>query len=95
MVKPRKKQPPRRITPPAAANRQDGPSRCARRARELRMEYGQLVNETAERMGVSASTISEIETGARWRSVWDSVIRLAQAIGCQPGDFFGDTEHKR
>jgi transcriptional regulator with XRE-family HTH domain len=95
MPKQRKAQPPRRSTPPAAANRQDAVSRIARRARELREERGLLLHEAAERMGVSNSTISEIESGSRWRSVWDSVLRLAQAYGCEPADFFGDTEDKR
>lgn len=80
----------RRTAPAPAANRQDAISRCGQRARVLREERGLLLDETAKRAKLSAGGLSEVEQGIRWRSIWDSVIRLAQAIGCRPADFFED-----
>lgn len=42
----------------------------------------------AERSGVSQATISAIERGVNRKPTWDSVVRLAKALGVEPHEIF-------
>ena len=56
-----------------------------RRLRELRRSHGWAQDELAERSGVTADVLRGIELGERTVRL-DAIWRLADALGCQPGD---------
>lgn len=59
------------------------------RIRQLRLTRGLTQEQLAERLGVEHPTIHRWETGktVEWL---DKVEKLAAALGCHPGELFGD-----
>ena len=61
------------------------------RIRELRKARGLTLREVAERVGWSASYLSQLEKGKqKWNR--DNLTRLAEVLGVAVIDFFRDTE---
>jgi transcriptional regulator with XRE-family HTH domain len=58
------------------------PLRTARRIARLTQP------ELAAKSGVSQTTISAIERGANKKPTWDSVVRIAKALGVEPSEIF-------
>jgi len=59
------------------------------RVAAIRRERGLTQEQLAEAAGVSRNHIADIELGARNTGVW-SVLLLARALDCLPGDLFKD-----
>jgi transcriptional regulator with XRE-family HTH domain len=58
------------------------PLRTARRLARLTQP------ELAERSGVSQTTISGLERGTNKKPTWESVVRIAKALGVEPHEIF-------
>ncbi len=58
------------------------------RLREFREQAGYTQEELAEEVGVRQATISAQETGESQGISYELLERLAEALGCEPGDLF-------
>lgn len=56
--------------------------------RETRLAKGFTQEQLAERAGVDQPTISALETGKIINPSWNTVARLAHALGVDPTDIF-------
>jgi transcriptional regulator with XRE-family HTH domain len=54
--------------------------------REMRESQGLMVSEVARRAGLTVSGVTSIETGRVQRPAVQTVVRLARALGVEPGD---------
>lgn len=60
------------------------PYKVKQKRRELKMSQAEL----ADKSGVSRATISALENGDLRRTTTDTLIKLAEALGCTVGDIF-------
>jgi len=65
------------------------------RLRELRDAKGWSQQRLGEEAGVRQATISELETGATQRADFAVLDRLAQALGCEPGELLEREKRKK
>jgi transcriptional regulator with XRE-family HTH domain len=65
------------------------------RLRELREDEGLSQQALADRAGVRQATISELESGAAQGAKFETLARLAGALGVEPADLFERTSVKR
>lgn len=56
--------------------------------RQLRIKAALSQRELAERSGIAYSTIARLETGKT--ANMKTVRKLAEALGCEPSDLYGD-----
>jgi transcriptional regulator with XRE-family HTH domain len=59
------------------------------RIRELRVRAGLTLEEAAEKADMSIGQLSEVENGKRWHERWESLDRLAGALGVTASELVG------
>lgn len=59
----------------------------ARRLRELRQAAGLSLAQLGERVGLAKAYLWQMETGRRPAPSWDTVVRLADALGVSVEEF--------
>lgn len=66
------------------------PRKLRERLAELREERGWSQAELARLAGLSSTTVSRIESGDRVDTRWDTIMKLASALGVEPEDLTGE-----
>ena len=62
--------------------------------RELRLKKKLTQQELAAKSGIAQGVISDIESGSTQNPRFDTVIKLAAALGCSISDFLNSEETK-
>jgi transcriptional regulator with XRE-family HTH domain len=65
------------------------------RAKEVRESRGLTIETTARAAGLGIGALSEIERAKRWRTRFDQIERLAEALGVPVADLLGRQEKPR
>jgi transcriptional regulator with XRE-family HTH domain len=73
-----------------ARDKQTDPT-FGRRLRALREEKGWTQAELGEKAGMLHHAIARLERGERTPG-WDTVLKLAEALGVTPNDFLGEPD---
>jgi transcriptional regulator with XRE-family HTH domain len=77
-----------------SSGQESGKLALGRRVRDLRKSRDMTLDELGKRIGLSASTLSKIETGSISVN-FDTLAALAVALGIELTDLFGAREHEQ
>ena len=71
--------------------RRKGGDKMKLRIREVREKKKLTQEELAKRAGVSRQLVSSLENGSSVNTTTDTLLALAEVLGCHVADFFADS----
>lgn len=61
----------------------------ANRIKEIRLQHGLTLKQLADRLGVSESTVQRYESGLIKNLKYETMVELAEILGCSPSYLMG------